>query len=44
VMIPECDDPHDCSKGDEVVAILRSGQVTTVMLRKSWSQSDRYGR
>ena len=35
-------DFQQMSKGDEVVAIVRRGHITTVMLRKSWSQSNRY--
>lgn len=31
------------SKGDEVVAVCRDGFICTVMLRKSWSKSERYG-
>lgn len=41
-VVPECAEYSACSKGDEVVAICRDGNITTVMLRKSWSKSNNY--
>lgn len=42
VIVNEDLDTTKCSKGDEVVAVCRFGKIITVMLRKSWSTSNRY--